>query len=254
MSSKGLLSLDESNASLRAFFEEHPEAEPAFMRRYMMSWIYHDNALDGLVLTEEEITLALEHHVVADPSIMTVLNTVRSHRKAFARIEEEAKSRRGKITVPLLRTLYEFFLETGHPTEKEKAVMRMEMPLHRVYLHDFVQPEEIEGGLETWAKKLASSEFKEQHPVRQAANAHWHLMQIFPFAEHNGRIARLVQNFFLLRAGYLPPVIHARERQGYYQSLRHSPSSLRKLLIEAMETSMESSLRFLRSEETKRAG
>lgn len=252
--SKGFFVLDERNAALREILAEDPELEPAFMRRYMMSWLYHDNALDGLVLTEQEITLALEHHVVADPSSMQVIHAIRAHKRAYDRIEAEARAKGGKISIPLLRSLYETFIEGTHATEKELAIYRMEIPLHRVYQHEFAQPEDIEPGLRSWIRKLGSAEFKEKHPIRQAANAHWHFMQIFPFAEHNGRIGRLIQAFYLLRAGHLPPVIHGRERMPYYQSLQRSAGVLRALVADSMELSLENSLRYLRSTSQKQAG
>lgn len=254
MVGKGFFVLDERNADLRQFFEAHPEIAASFERTYLITWLYHENALDGLVLTEEEISLALEHHVVADPSSMGVIGLVRAHRKALARIEREAQSKRGKLTVELLEELYRLFLQSGRPTAKEKAIWRQEIPLHRTYLHDLLAPEEIQGALEKWGKRLGSAEFKEKHPVQKAAAAHWHFMQVFPFAEHNGRLGRLVQAFYLLRAGFRLPVIHATSRQAYYQSLRNSTASLASLLARSMEDSLESSLRFVRSLGEKQAG
>jgi Fic family protein len=254
MSTKGFFVLDQRNAELRASLEESKEAATEFERRYLMSWLYHDNALDGLVLTMEEIRLALEHHVVADPTAMTVITAVRNPRDALQIVEREAKTRRGKITVQLLHTLYDTLLDHARANEKEKGVLRKEMPLHRVYVHDFLPFESIEEELEKWAKRINGAEYREQHPIRRAANAHWHLLQIFPFAEHNGRIGRLVQAFFLLQAGYFPPVIHARERMAYYQTLRQSPSSLRNLLAASMEATLESSSRHVESLGIQRAG
>lgn len=246
VSTKAFFVLDERTSELRQMLEDSP-ARAEFERRFLMSWIHHENALEGLVLDEHEITQALEHHVVADPASMSGIVSIRAHRKAFEAIREEARSRRAKITLPLLEDLYHTLLEGSHVTEKEKAVYRNEMPLHRVYFHDFHPPEQIQRGLEVWLKRIAGPEFKEQHPVRQAANAHWHFMQVFPFAQHNGRIARLVQAFFLLKAGYMPPIIHARDRQPYYEALRHSAASLRGLLVDAMESSLENSQRFVRA-------
>lgn len=253
MVGKGFFVLDERSADLRRFFEEHPEIAAPFERTYLMSWLYHENALDGLVLTEEEITLALEHHVVAEPSAMNVISLVRAHRKALARIEAEAQAKRGKITIELLEELYQTLLEGGRPTAK-KAVWRQEIPLHRTYLHDLLPPEEIQGALEKWARRLRSSEFREKHPIQQAASAHWHFMQVFPFAEHNGRIGRLIQAFYLLRAGFRLPVMHATSRQAYYQSLRKSSSDLADLLVRSMEESLENCIRYLRSLQARRAG
>lgn len=254
MEAKVFAAVEQKNAALRQYLDAHPEIAASFEPTYLITWLYHENALDGLVLTEGEIRMALEQHVVADPSTMHLLRHIRAHRKALARIEEEARARRGKITVELTEALYRIFLEGGRPTEKEKAIWRREIPLHRTYLHDLMEPEEIEKALPKWLKLLGAAEFRELHPVHQAATAHWEFMQIFPFAEHNGRIGRLVQTYYLLRAGYLAPVMHATNRQAYYQSLRHSPEALAELLARAMEESLDSCLRYVRSLGEKRAG
>lgn len=254
MDAKGFFHLDERSADLRAFLESHPEIAETFHKTYLITWLYHENALDGLVLTDEEISLALEHHVVADPSTMSVLGLVRAHRKALERIEAEARSRRRKITIDLLEEIYRWLIEAGRPTPKEKAIWRQEIPLHRTYLHDLMEPKGIQEGLEKWIRRLGSAEFREKHPIQQAASAHWHFMQVFPFAEHNGRIGRLVQAFYLLRAGHFAPVMHATSRQAYYQSLRNSSASLASLLARSVEDAMENCIRYLRSLGEKQAG
>ena len=73
-------------------------------------------------------------------------------------------------------------------------------------------------------------------------------MQVYPFAEHNGKIARLLQTLYLLRGGYMPPIIHASERNRYYEALRMPASGLRNLLLEAMDNCMENATRFLQAQ------
>jgi len=238
-------SLDARNADLKELLEAHPEAGAEFMRRYEMSWYHHENALDGIVLTEQELVQALEHHVVGDASMISVLTTIRNHRAALDRIRAEAKSRKSRLTVPFLVELYEILLRDTNPSAKEKAIFRKEMPLHRTYFHDIAQPAKIEAELEKVVKFTGTAEFKEFHPVRQAAHVHWSFMQVFPFAEHNGKIARLLQALYLIRAGYLQPIIHRSDRNRYYETLRMPASALRNLLIEAMENCMENGVRFL---------
>lgn len=240
-------SLDERNADLKDLMEAHPEAAAEFRRRYSMSWYHHENALEGVVLTEQELIQALEHHVVGDASLMSVLTLVRNHRAAYEAVEVEAASRKSKLTLPFLVGLYETLLRDTNPSEKEKAIFRREMPLHRTYFHDIAQPSKIEAELEKVVKFTATAEFKEYHPVRQAAHVHWAFMQVFPFAEHNGKIARLLQTLYLLRGGYGPAIIPGVERQRYYETLRHPATMLRNLLIESIENGFEVGNRFLRA-------
>lgn len=245
--------LDARNADLKDLLEADPEAGAEFLRRYEMSWYHHENALDGIVLTEHELIQALEHQVVGDASMIGVLTTIRNHRAALERIQAEAKSRKSKLTVAFLVELYEMLLRDTNPTPKERAIFRREMPLHRTYFHEIAQPGKIEAELEKVVKFTGTAEFKEFHAIRQAAHVHWAFMQVFPFAEHNGKIGRLLQALYLIRGGYLQPIIHGSDRNRYYETLRMPPAGLRNFLIEEVENCMENAVRFLRSQRSNRA-
>lgn len=54
-----------------------------------------------------------------------------------------------------------------------------------------------------------------KNPVELAVHSHFHLSRIHPFADGNGRLARLVQNSTLDCAGYPPIVIGVYERSSY---------------------------------------
>ena len=64
-------------------------------------------------------------------------------------------------------------------------------------------------------------------------------MRIYPYTEGSGKIARLLSNLVLLQGGYrLPCIIHATDRQRYYDSFRLADSSLRELTMEAIENGL----------------
>lgn len=56
-------------------------------------------------------------------------------------------------------------------------------------------------------------------PLRRAAALHHGISHIHPFADGNGRTARLAMNFILLAAGYPPISISPAARLDYYQAL-----------------------------------
>ncbi len=57
------------------------------------------------------------------------------------------------------------------------------------------------------------------HSVELAAYLHLHLLWIHPFSDGNGRSSRLVQNFLLHQAGYVPAIIKPYERWLYFSLL-----------------------------------
>jgi Fic family protein len=77
------------------------------------------------------------------------------------------------------------------------------------------------------------------HPVLLAAEMHERLVSIHPFIDGNGRTARLLMNFILLREGYTIVILKgdANARMAYYQALEkvqieNNPESFYHLIID----------------------
>jgi len=60
---------------------------------------------------------------------------------------------------------------------------------------------------------------------------HGEFIKIHPFIDENGRTARLLMNFELMRLGYPPGVITADKRSEYYDALDVPQRSNRRLNI-----------------------
>lgn len=57
------------------------------------------------------------------------------------------------------------------------------------------------------------------NPVELASYVHAEFVRIHPFQDGNGRTARLLLNFMLMKAGFQPVIIEAKDRPIYYESL-----------------------------------
>ncbi|RQR57781.1 Fic family protein [Burkholderia sp. Bp9125] len=57
------------------------------------------------------------------------------------------------------------------------------------------------------------------HPVARAAQLHTRFVRIHPFVDGNGRTARLLLDFELMKAGYPPAAIRTKDRRAYYDAL-----------------------------------
>ena len=55
--------------------------------------------------------------------------------------------------------------------------------------------------------------------IELASYVHAEFVRIHPFQDGNGRTARLLLNFMLMKAGYQPVIIEAKDRPIYYESL-----------------------------------
>lgn len=94
--------------------------------------------------------------------------------------------------------------------------------------------------VEAMCSQLESSQ---AHPIVMACWAHWALSHIHPFENGNGRTARMVQDFFLIRAGFMPVGIPAARKSLYYQALEFADSEADlNPLVEIVADSQISSL------------
>ena len=247
MAANRLQELDDRLEDLRDLMRVRKHAIAEFDRLYELSWIHHDNALEGIVLSASEMQAALHPAMLApsDTSTALLYAEVRNHKTAIDAIREEAKTKKLAINMTLVRKIYEI-LGQGFEN-RDKAVFRKDMPLHRTYFHDIAQPAKIQPMLEKALEMTATSEFKEGHPIRQAARFHHAFMQSFPFTENSGKVARLISNAILLHAGMLPAIIHAIDRQRYYESLKQPATSLQNIYVEAVENSLENAFKYFES-------
>lgn len=59
----------------------------------------------------------------------------------------------------------------------------------------------------------------EGNAIELACYAHLGISKIHPFIDGNGRLARLVMNYYLMSAGYLPVSISTEHKKAYFNSL-----------------------------------
>lgn len=64
-----------------------------------------------------------------------------------------------------------------------------------------------------------NNNWKDYHPVIKATLLHSEFVKIHPFIDGNGRTARLLLNFELMRSGYTPIIIKNEDRAKYYKLL-----------------------------------
>ncbi len=224
-------------------------AEPAlaeeFLQRYELSWLYHENALEGVVYSGQELATALQNMPLADASFVNALQEIRNHKIAIDLVREEAKAKKLRVNLTLVRKLYETL---GAGMEgRSVAEFRKDMPLHRAYFHEIAQPAKIPALLQKVLDACDSADFRNAHAIHRASRLHHGFMQVFPYTENSGRVARLLANLVLLQGGYrLPCIIHATDRQRYYESLRVPEQTLRDLTIEALDNALNQAEKFFR--------
>lgn len=261
--------IDEKNEQLRDYLEIYKDrGAQDFLNRFEMSWIYHDAALEGTVYTPPELAAALDPKAKADASMIPIVLEIRNHKMACDFIREEAQAngkKNAQVTLTTIKRIHDLLIgntpeaqtaraaverrersEKELVKERERAGYRKDMPLHRTYFHEIAQPAKIQPALEKLVDFTTGAEFREYHPLKQASSFQHQFMQIFPFTDNSGKVGRMCSNLILLRHGYIPCIIHAIDRQRYYESFRGAAGNFRGLLMDALENSLDNAVKHFR--------
>jgi Fic family protein len=238
-----LFELDEKMGMLAEKASCFPEKVTSdYQNKLDVSWLFHDNALDGVVLSYSELKAAIDHRIISDVSLIPTYEEVRTHKKAADYLRELASSK--KPPVVDLDFVRRIFAMVTPDAAAKGFPYRKENPLHRLYYHEICPPEKIVYQMRKLGEWLASSDFSSLHPVVAGTRLQLKLLRTYPWTKNTGKVARLLTNYTLLRAKYLPAIIHSIDRQRYYEVLRHENEGLLGLVVESLENSIATTTRF----------
>jgi len=245
------LDLEDRTQDLAELLRDEPVLAREFLRKYELSWIYHESALEGVVYSGQELELALANQPVTEASAVSAYRDIRNFKVAIDLIRGEAAGKKPKVSLALVKKLN----ETIHAgiEARASADFRKEIPLHRAYFHEIAQPARIVAQLAKLLEWCESAEFRSSHPIQKASKLQHGFMQVYPYTEGSGKIARLLANLLLIHGGYQPCIIHTIDRQRYYESLKQPESSLRELMMESMENGIANGEKLFRQALAARA-
>lgn len=213
-----------------------------YQSKLEISWLFHDNALDGVVLSYSELKAAIDQRIISDVSLIPTYEEVRTHKQAADFLRDLARAKKPPaVDLEFVRRIYGIVtpeaVAKGCPYRKEN-------PLHRLYYHEICAPEKIGYQMRKLGEWLESPEFASLHPVVAATRLQLKLLRAYPWTKNTGKVGRLLTNYLLARAQYLPAIIHSIDRQRYYEALRHDNDALLVLVVEALENGIETTTRF----------
>ena len=186
-----------------------------FRDRLAMSWLYHDHALEGVVIAPEDLERARQGMPARNYCDGVLLHSLQAMREAIDLIHDSAY-RGDELSIDWLRDLHEH-LSLDDSEAAGRYRQRDTSP--GVYHLDVVPQNSISYHFHKFIDSF-HGEMSSMHPVRRAAVAHWEFMCVFPFDHLTGVVGRLMANFVLLRHGFPPAIIHATDRQSYFDALK----------------------------------
>ena len=176
---------------------------------------YHSNAIEGNTLTMSETKAVLEDGItIGGKSLREHLEAV-GHSQAIDYLEVLAQGDAALTE----RTLKDFHSLILRNIDGANAVTyRRVNVLISGAGHIPPQAESVPEKMEAFFRWYGAARGA-LHPAEFAARVHADFVNIHPFKDGNGRTARLIMNFELMRAGFPTVIIPVESRPAYYQNL-----------------------------------
>lgn len=173
---------------------------------------YNSTNIEGNTLTLGETRLVLEEGITIGGKSLKEHLELTNHKKAIDFVESLVKKE--KITPIDILNLHAIILDKIDPENAgfyRKCAVRISGTTYNPPSPNKV-PE-----LMREVHSLLNS--KSDEPIETAAIIHLKFVDIHPFVDGNGRVARLLLNLYLMRNSYPPTIIQTVERKKYIQSI-----------------------------------
>jgi len=184
---------------------------------YKIGLTYSSNALEGNTLDLAETKVVIEDGLTIGGKPLKDHFEAIGHANAFDEIINLAKNE--YFTQDDIKFLHKLFY-TKIDSEKAGQYRTTQVIITGSDV-EFPKPENLDFAMQEFIDKLPELK-RTLHPVEYASMVHIIFVNIHPFIDGNGRVARLLMNLALLQSGYnivsIPPVV----RSDYIRALQDS--------------------------------
>lgn len=207
-------------------------------RKFMLEFNYNSNHIEGNQLTYGQTEILLLFGKVVNPANMRDLEEMKSHDVALKMMISEAKETGKPLTEVFIRQLHQIMFREDY--EEQRVAPDGTVSYYTVHvgryktrgnsvrtktgeLFEYASKEETPGlmySLVKWYNEEAEKGIFS--PLELATLFHYRYIRIHPFEDGNGRVARLLMNFILLRHNYPMIVVRHRDKDRYLDALAKS--------------------------------
>ena len=222
-------------AELDALRPLDPAQEARIWQKFRLDWNYHSNHIEGNSLTFGETKALLLHNITASGKPLKDHLEIHGHNEAIHAVLDFVKGGEPltetfvrQLHQMILRERYEVAAETpdGKPAKRWIEVGQYKTAPNHVrtktgetfhFAEPFETPAKMHALVDFVNKAMADPEVD---GLALAAQVHYQFVVIHPFDDGNGRMARLLMNFILVRYGYPPAIIPTETKEDYFAALR----------------------------------
>lgn len=208
--------------------------------------VYNSNAIENSTLSLEEtekILLQIDlDRYITEHEIFEAKNLAR----VVHYISKKAKEK--ELTLDMMLSLHKMLI--SNIRDNIAGRFRKKNEFVKVANHIACAPSHIVKNLEEMLAEYHGS--ISQGIIKRIARLHLRFEYIHPFVDGNGRIGRVINNFLLIREGYVPINIKFIERQKYYEAFKEfdrkgKTDVMEEIVARALANSYHKRLAYLES-------
>jgi len=210
------------------------EDEMRLNRKFMLDFNFNSNHIEGNTLTYGQTEVLLLLGRVVGDAPMRDFEEMKAHNVGLNMTELQAKEKQ-PLTETFIRQLHKVLLREDYTVYRElpngiQTSYTVHAGCYKTRPNsvvtptgerfEYASPEEtpaLMGDLLEWFNKEEHS--GKYTPAQLSALFHYRYIRIHPFEDGNGRIARLLVNYILMRQNYPKVVVLSRKKQSYLKAL-----------------------------------
>jgi Fic family protein len=212
-----------------------PDNQRRLDQKFMLEFNYNSNRIEGNTLTYGQTRLVLMFGETSGDAKLRDYEEMKAHNAGLELIKREAADRERPLTEQFIRRLNRTILvddfyktqknETGEIRRYEIKVGQYKTRPNSVItatgeMFDYASPEETPALMTDLVTRYNEQEMAgELSPIELATLFHYRYIRIHPFEDGNGRIARLLVNYILLRHGYPMIIVRSDDKDNYLNVL-----------------------------------
>jgi len=174
---------------------------------------YHSDAIEGNTLTLQETKLVLEEGITIGGKPLKDHIEARNGAEAFDLMIELVNSKK-RSSQEIIQQIHEFVMKGILKNPGRYRTENVAITGSKIRPPSYLKIVKLMDGY------IQNIEELKLQTIKKASYIHHEFVRIHPFIDGNGRVARLLTNFYLMREGYPPIVIQKEDRKKYYKALK----------------------------------